>query len=466
MTVNVAEYDHSGEVCAWRWCGGAPVPQSAAPELLSVVRGLSYRSDIATTVTTNLSSVHQLANHTTRPAQHSDCIRHTTRECARINRDNGTLSGGARAGGRRAREPLKQKPQLVAPEPEHCPGPESQQAGTADSCAGCPNQAICASAPKGPDPDIPVISARLADVKHKILVLSGKGGVGKSTFTSLLAHAFATNPDSTVGIMDTDICGPSIPKMMGVEDETIHVSGSGWSPVWVMDNLGVMSIQFMLPNRDDAVIWRGPKKNGLIKQFLKDVEWGEMDFLLVDTPPGTSDEHLSVNSFLKESGIDGAVVVTTPQEVSLLDVRKEIDFCRKAGIRVLGIAENMSGFVCPSCKGESQIFRPTTGGGRALAEEMGVPFLGAVHWTRAFGWRATTGRVTSTRSQTARPAWRLKRWSRGWLTSWGWIPRMCCRTNKHIDMIYATIPLLPVSLRARRSGRGIVILRDSCITRT
>ncbi|ODA78012.1 hypothetical protein RJ55_06615 [Drechmeria coniospora] len=274
--------------------------------------------------------------------------------------------------------PTRQKPQLVAPEPEHCPGPESQQAGQADSCAGCPNQAICASAPKGPDPDIPLISARLAGVKHKILVLSGKGGVGKSTFTSLLAHAFATNPDSTVGIMDTDICGPSIPKMMGVEHETIHVSGSGWSPVWVMDNLGVMSIQFMLPNRDDAVIWRGPKKNGLIKKFLKDVEWGELDFLLVDTPPGTSDEHLSVNSFLKESGIDGAVVVTTPQEVALLDVRKEIDFCNKAGIRILGLAENMSAFVCPNCTEESQIFRPSTGGGRALAEEMGINFLGAV----------------------------------------------------------------------------------------
>ncbi|CAH0048661.1 unnamed protein product [Clonostachys solani] len=274
--------------------------------------------------------------------------------------------------------PMKQKPQLVAPEPEHCPGPESQQAGKADSCAGCPNQAVCASAPKGPDPDIPLISARLENVKHKILVLSGKGGVGKSTFTTLLAHAFATNPDSMVGIMDTDICGPSIPKMMGVEDETIHVSGSGWSPVWVMDNLGVMSIQFMLPNRDDAVIWRGPKKNGLIKQFLKDVEWGDLDFLLVDTPPGTSDEHLSVNSFLKESGIDGAVVVTTPQEVSLLDVRKELDFCKKAGIKILGLAENMSGFVCPKCKGESQIFRPSTGGGKALADEMGIPFLGAV----------------------------------------------------------------------------------------
>ncbi|TVY30277.1 Cytosolic Fe-S cluster assembly factor [Lachnellula hyalina] len=274
--------------------------------------------------------------------------------------------------------PLKAAPKLVAPEPEHCPGPESETAGQADSCAGCPNQAICASAPKGPDPDIPIITARLSAIKHKVLILSGKGGVGKSTFTSLLAHAFATNDNNTVGIMDTDICGPSIPKMMGVETETIHVSGAGWSPVWVLENLAVMSVQFMLPNRDDAVIWRGPKKNGLIKQFLKDVEWGEMDFLLVDTPPGTSDEHLSVNSFLKESGVDGAVVVTTPQEVALLDVRKEIDFCRKAGIKVLGIVENMSGFVCPNCTHESQIFQATTGGGRALAKEMNVPFLGAV----------------------------------------------------------------------------------------
>ncbi|TKW50897.1 Cytosolic Fe-S cluster assembly factor NBP35 [Colletotrichum tanaceti] len=231
---------------------------------------------------------------------------------------------------------------------------------------------------QGPDPDIPIIASRLASVAHKILVLSGKGGVGKSTFTTLLAHAFATNPDSTVGVMDTDICGPSIPKMLGVESETVHVSGAGWSPVWVLDNLGVMSIQFMLPDRDAAVIWRGAKKNGLIKQFLKDVEWGPLDFLLVDTPPGTSDEHLSVNTFLRDSGIDGAVVVTTPQEVSLLDVRKEIDFCRKAGIRVLGLAENMAGFVCPKCTNQSEIFRATTGGGRALAEEMGVPFLGSV----------------------------------------------------------------------------------------
>ncbi len=262
--------------------------------------------------------------------------------------------------------------------PEHCPGPESKLAGQSEACAGCPNQSICASAPKGPDPDIPTITSRLSGVKHKILVLSGKGGVGKSTFTTMLAQAFASDPESMVGIMDTDICGPSIPKMMGVETETIHVSNAGWSPVWVADNLGVMSVQFMLPSRDDAVIWRGPKKNGLIKKFLKDVEWGELDYLIVDTPPGTSDEHLSVNSYLKESGLDGAVLVTTPQEVSLLDVGKEIDFCRKAGIRVLGIVENMSSFVCPSCTHETQIFKPTTGGARRLAQEMGIPFLGAV----------------------------------------------------------------------------------------
>ncbi len=274
--------------------------------------------------------------------------------------------------------PLKNTPKLVAPEPEHCPGPESNLAGQGDACAGCPNQKICATTPKGPDPDIPLITARLAGIKHKILVLSGKGGVGKSTFTTMLAHAYASDSENMVGIMDTDICGPSIPKMMGVEAETIHVSNAGWSPVWVADNLGVMSVQFMLPNRDDAVIWRGPKKNGLIKQFLKDVEWGELDYLIVDTPPGTSDEHLSVNSFLKESGIDGAMVVTTPQEVSLLDVRKEIDFCRKAGIRVLGLVENMSGFVCPKCTHESQIFKATTGGGRQLCQEMDIPFLGAV----------------------------------------------------------------------------------------
>jgi hypothetical protein len=180
------------------------------------------------------------------------------------------------------------------------------------------------------------------------------------------------------GIMDVDICGPSIPLLMGLENSTIHTSASGWSPAYALDNLAVMSIGFMLPNKSDAVIWRGPKKNGLIKQFLKDVEWGDLDYLVVDTPPGTSDEHLSIVQYLKEAGIDGAVLITTPQEVALQDVRKEIDFCRKVGIPILGIVENMSGFVCPSCKNESEIFIPSTGGAQAMADELGIELLGKV----------------------------------------------------------------------------------------
>jgi Mrp family chromosome partitioning ATPase len=283
--------------------------------------------------------------------------------------------------------PLKAKPNLKAPEPEHCPGPESEQAGKADACEGCPNQQICATAPKGPDPDIPIITERLSGVKHKVLVLSGKGGVGKSTFSALLAQAFSAKSSDdngdlpTVGLMDTDLCGPSIPRMLLGSDgakATIHQTASGWSPVWASDTLALMSIQFMLPDPDAAVIWRGPKKNGLIKQFLKDVEWGDLDLLLVDTPPGTSDEHLSISSFLTASGVDGAVLVTTPQEVALLDVRKELDFCRKANIPVIGMVENMSGFVCPKCTNESQIFRATTGGARKLCEQEQITFLGSV----------------------------------------------------------------------------------------
>lgn len=209
-------------------------------------------------------------------------------------------------------------------------------------------------------------------------ILSGKGGVGKSTFTTLLAHALAATPSRTVGVLDVDICGPSIPTMLGVVRETLHVTSSGWSPVWVSDNLCAASIQFMLPGRDAAVIWRGAKKNGLIKRFLRELDWQDVDTLLVDTPPGTSDEHLSVHALLRDAGLDGAVLLTGPQEVSLLDVRKQIDFCRKAGIRVLGLVENMSAFVCPKCTHVSDIFRATTGGGRGLAEEMGVPFLGAI----------------------------------------------------------------------------------------
>lgn len=165
---------------------------------------------------------------------------------------------------------------------------------------------------------------------------------------------------------------------MGCNGERIHSSGSGWTPVYITDNISIMSIGFMLPSSEDAIIWRGTKKNGLIKQFLKDVEWSDLDYLLIDTPPGTSDEHMSIVQFLKENGIDGAILITTPQEVSLLDVRKEVNFCRKIGLPILGIVENMSVFVCPHCHNPSQIFKANTGGAYAFSREMDIDFLGVI----------------------------------------------------------------------------------------
>ncbi|CAK5273956.1 unnamed protein product [Mycena citricolor] len=293
--------------------------------------------------------------------------------------------------------------------PEHCPGTDSELAGKVDACAGCDNQAICASnLPKQEDPNLPLITERMSTVRNKILVLSGKGGVGKSTFTSQLAWAFAADESVQVrsshlthmprpnfscetGIMDVDICGPSIPTILGIESEQVHASASGWSPIYVQDNLAAISVGCMLPSSTSAIMWRGPKKNGLITQFLRDVDWGPLDYLLVDTPPGTSDEHLSVVQLLKDSGIAGAVLLTTPQEVALQDVRREIDFCRKVGVRILGLVENMAGFVCPSCKTESQIFKPTTGGGKRLAEEMGIELLGSVPLDPRIGKSADYG---------------------------------------------------------------------------
>ncbi|KAA8531504.1 hypothetical protein F0562_006142 [Nyssa sinensis] len=294
---------------------------------------------------------------------------------------------------------------------EHCPGTQSESAGKSDACEGCPNQEVCATAPKGPDPDLVAIAERMATVKHKILVLSGKGGVGKSTFSAQLSFALSAM-DFQVGLLDIDICGPSIPKMLGLEGQEIHQSNLGWSPVYVESNLGVMSIGFMLPHPDEAVIWRGPRKNGIIKQFLKDVYWGELDFLVVDAPPGTSDEHISIVQFLQATGIDGAIIVTTPQQVSLIDVRKEVSFCKKVGLEVLGVVENMSG-LCQQLSdfkfsrvtetGEctdvtewvmeymrqrapemlnllacSDVFDSSAGGAAKMCNDMGVPFLGKV----------------------------------------------------------------------------------------
>ncbi|XP_031835203.1 NUBP iron-sulfur cluster assembly factor 1 isoform X3 [Nomia melanderi] len=247
-------------------------------------------------------------------------------------------------------------------------------------CAGCPNQTLCASgSTKQFDPDVDLIKERLSAVKNKILVLSGKGGVGKSTITSLVSRSLAANnPHTNVAVLDIDICGPSQPRVLGALGEQVHQSGSGWSPVYIEDNLSLMSIGFLLASPDEAVIWRGPKKNGMIKQFLSEVDWGNLDYLILDTPPGTSDEHLSATSYLKNVGITGAIIVTTPQQVALLDVRKEIDFCRKVNIPVLGVIENMSIFICPKCNDSVEIFPALTGGARMMAKELNVDFFGSI----------------------------------------------------------------------------------------
>ncbi|KRX04156.1 P-loop containing nucleoside triphosphate hydrolase [Pseudocohnilembus persalinus] len=261
---------------------------------------------------------------------------------------------------------------------ENCPGVNSEKAGKEKSCDGCPMQGACSSGQMNkPDPSLEKIKKKMADIKHKIFVFSGKGGVGKSTVSSQLAFMLA-NKGFEVGLMDIDICGPSIPRMLGLQNQEVHTSNDGWSPVYVSDNLGVMSIGFLLGNENDAVIWRGPRKNGLIKQFLTDVNWGELDFLIIDTPPGTSDEHISIVQYLQCLESDGAVVVTTPQEVSLLDVKKELSFCKKTNTNILGVVENMSGFVCPNCNCKSDIFAPVTGGAEAMCKDFAIDLLGKI----------------------------------------------------------------------------------------
>ncbi|KAJ1652946.1 cytosolic Fe-S cluster assembly factor cfd1 [Dispira simplex] len=221
------------------------------------------------------------------------------------------------------------------------------------------------------------LTARLRTVKHVVLILSGKGGVGKSSVSVQLALALY-NAGHRVGLLDIDLCGPSIPRLLGVSGQQVRQASAGWVPVFVDEEqrLCCMSIAFLLAHQDDAVIWRGPKKNAMIRQFLDDVCWGDLDYLIIDTPPGTSDEHISVVEYLKSVQPDGAVVVTTPQQVALADVRKELNFCRKVQLPVLGVVENMSGYVCPHCAECTNVF--SSGGGEAMAREFEVPFLGQI----------------------------------------------------------------------------------------
>lgn len=216
------------------------------------------------------------------------------------------------------------------------------------------------------------VGVRLSRIQHKIVVLSGKGGVGKSTVAVNLATALMM-AGHRVGLLDVDIHGPSVPTMLGLEDQKLLASEEGMLPVTLGD-MKIMSLGFLLQHPDDAVIWRGPRKMGVIKQFLKDVVWGDLDYLIIDSPPGTGDEPMSVCQLV--DGLEGAVIVTTPQKVAAADVRRSVTFCRQMQVPVLGIIENMSGFVCPACNTLTHIL--PAGGGRQIADSMHIPFLGAL----------------------------------------------------------------------------------------
>jgi ATP-binding protein involved in chromosome partitioning len=239
-----------------------------------------------------------------------------------------------------------------------------------ENCSTCSSgqpQGTPKSAPKGLPPKAKI------EVKHVILVLSGKGGVGKSTISVNLAFALA-NEGKNVGLLDLDFHGPSIPKMLGIEDQRPAVLAQVIEPVHVTGNLAVMSMAFLLPDTSTPVIWRGPMKMTAIQQFLAEVNWGSLDYLVVDLPPGTGDEALTIAQLAPN--VKGAIIVTTPQDVAVMDAIKAVKFIEKLELPVLGIIENMSGMICPHCGGSIDLF--SRGGGKKAAEDLGVPFLGAI----------------------------------------------------------------------------------------
>jgi len=219
------------------------------------------------------------------------------------------------------------------------------------------------------------LKTRMSKIKHKIAVISGKGGVGKSTVTVNLAMAFAMHGYSfDIGILDADITGPCVPKLMGLHGQRLQTGPPGVFPAIGPLGIKVVSMDFLLPSDESPVIWRGPLKMKAINQFLSDIVWGELEFLFIDLPPGTGDEPLSIMQLIPE--MDGVVIVTIPSEVSQIVVKKAVTFSRKLNIPVIGIIENMSGFVCPKCGTETNIFK--VGGGQKIAEDLAVPFLGSI----------------------------------------------------------------------------------------
>lgn len=240
-------------------------------------------------------------------------------------------------------------------------------------CDNC-NSSDCTSCTSKNEPtkqDID-IATFLKNVKHKLVIMSGKGGVGKSTVATDLA-LLLSEKGFKVGLLDVDLHGPSISGILGLTGMPLNAEGDKMVPYEYSENLKVMTVQGLLTDPDAALVWRGPVKIGVIRQFLADTKWGNLDYLIIDCPPGTGDEPLTVIQTIKDVQ---AVIVTTPQEIALADVRKSLSFCNLAQIPVKGIIENMSGFVCPSCGSIHNIFK--TGGGEKLAQEKGIAFLGKI----------------------------------------------------------------------------------------
>jgi ATP-binding protein involved in chromosome partitioning len=242
-------------------------------------------------------------------------------------------------------------------------------------CESCSKANGCTDPRKEQYLEQQMLKTRMGKIKRKIAVISGKGGVGKSSVTVNLAMAFAMHGYvNSVGILDADIHGPCVPKMLGLRGQKLQAIPIGVFPVVGPLGIKVVSMDFLLSSDDTPVVWRGPLKMKAIKQFLSDITWGELEFLLIDLPPGTGDEPLSVMQLIPD--MDGVIIVTIPSEVSQVVVKKAITFARQLGVPIIGIIENMSGFVCPKCGTETSIFK--VGGGQKIAHDMSVPFLGSI----------------------------------------------------------------------------------------
>ncbi|OQX52534.1 MAG: ATP-binding protein [Candidatus Omnitrophica bacterium 4484_213] len=234
------------------------------------------------------------------------------------------------------------------------------------------------------------IKENMSRIRHKIIIISGKGGVGKTTVSVALAISLSRRK-LRAGLLDIDIHGPNTAKMLGVEGARMGTSGKGIQPVKVAENLTAVSMTFLLDNPDTAIIWRGPLKMIAIQQFLGDVAWGELDWLVIDSPPGTGDEPLSICQLIPE--MDGIIIVTTPQDVALLDARKAVSFAKEIKVPIVGIIENMSGFTCPYCGKPIDLFKK--GGGEKAAGELSVPFLGAICLDTELVEASDSGRLLS-----------------------------------------------------------------------